>query len=67
VRGSDRRLEKLHNEELHNLYFLPNIIRMFKLKRMRWEGHVARKGEKRMYIDIGGKARRKEATRKTKM
>jgi hypothetical protein len=26
---------KLHNEELHNLYSSPNIIRMIKSKRMR--------------------------------
>jgi hypothetical protein len=32
---------KLHNEELHNLYSSPCIIRM------RWAGHVARMGEKR--------------------
>jgi hypothetical protein len=32
---------KLHNEELHNLYSLPNIIRMIKSRRMRWTGHVA--------------------------
>jgi hypothetical protein len=38
---------KLHNEELHNLYSSPNIIRMIKLRRMRWAGHVARKREKR--------------------
>jgi hypothetical protein len=38
---------KLHNEELHNLYSLPNIIRMIKLRRMRWAGHVARMGETR--------------------
>jgi hypothetical protein len=25
---------KLHNEELHNLYFSPNIIRMIKSRRM---------------------------------
>jgi hypothetical protein len=37
---------KLHNEELHNLYSSPNIIRM-KSKRMRWAGHVARMGETR--------------------
>jgi hypothetical protein len=37
---------KLHNEELHNLYSSPSIIRMAKL-RMRWAGHVARVGEKR--------------------
>jgi hypothetical protein len=38
---------KLHNEELHNLYFSPNIIRMMKSRRMRLAGHVARMGEKR--------------------
>jgi hypothetical protein len=38
---------KLHNEELHNLYSSPNIIRMIKSGRMRWAGHVARIGEKR--------------------
>jgi hypothetical protein len=31
---------KLHNEELHNLYCSPNIIRMMKSRRMRWAGHV---------------------------
>jgi hypothetical protein len=38
---------KLHNEELHNLYFSPSIIRMIKSRRMRWAGNVARRGEKR--------------------
>jgi hypothetical protein len=33
---------KLHNEELHNLYSSPNIIRMVRSRRMRWAGHVAR-------------------------
>jgi hypothetical protein len=32
---------KLHNEELHNLYTSPNIMRMIKSRRMRWTGHVA--------------------------
>jgi hypothetical protein len=31
---------KLHNEELHNLYSSPNIIRMIKSRMMRWAGHV---------------------------
>jgi hypothetical protein len=38
---------KLPNEELHNLYFSSNIIRMIKSNRMRWAGHVTRMGEKR--------------------
>jgi hypothetical protein len=33
---------KLHKEELHNLYFSPNIIRMIKSMRMRWAGNAAR-------------------------
>jgi hypothetical protein len=36
---------------------------MIKLRRMRWTGHEARIGPKRK---IGGKARMKETTRKTK-
>jgi hypothetical protein len=40
-------LRKLHNEELHNLYSSPSIIRMIKSRRMRWAGHVARMREKR--------------------
>jgi hypothetical protein len=36
---------KLHNEELHNLYSSPSIIRMIKSRRMRWAGHVACIGE----------------------
>jgi hypothetical protein len=40
-------MEKLHNEELHDLYTSPSIIRIIKLMRMRWSGHVAQMGEKR--------------------
>jgi hypothetical protein len=36
--------KKLHNEELHNLYCWPRIIRIIKSRRMRWAGHVARNG-----------------------
>jgi hypothetical protein len=38
---------KLHNEELHNLYSSPNLIRMIKSRRMRLARHVAQMGEKR--------------------
>jgi hypothetical protein len=37
---------KLHNEELHDLYSSPRIIRIIKSRRMRWTGHVARMGVK---------------------
>jgi hypothetical protein len=33
---------KLHNEELNDLYFSPNIVWVMKSRRMRWAGHVAR-------------------------
>ena len=38
---------KLHNEELSDLYSLPNTDRVVKSRRMRWAGHVARMGEGR--------------------
>jgi hypothetical protein len=39
---------KLHNEELRDLYSSPSIIiRIIKLRRMKWAGHVARMREKR--------------------
>jgi len=36
---------KLHNEELRDLYSLPNILRVVKSRKMRRAGHVARVGE----------------------
>jgi hypothetical protein len=33
---------KLHNDELHDLYSSPNIVRVIKSRRMRWDRHVAR-------------------------
>jgi hypothetical protein len=51
---------KLHNEELHNLYSSPSIIRIIKLRRIRWAGHVARMGEMRnVYRLLVGKPERK--------
>jgi hypothetical protein len=38
---------RLHNEELHNLYASPDVIRMFKSRRKRWLEHVARMEEMR--------------------
>ena len=37
----------LHNEELSDLYSLPNIVWVVKSRRMRWAGHVARMREGR--------------------
>jgi hypothetical protein len=42
---------KLHNEELHDLYSSSSIIRIIKLRRMRWAGHVARMGRRGTLID----------------
>ena len=39
---------KLHNEELNDLYSLPNTVRVVKSRRMRWAGHVSRMGEDRV-------------------
>jgi len=38
---------KLHHEERSDLYCLPNIVRVVKSRRMKWEGHVARMGQGR--------------------
>jgi hypothetical protein len=38
---------KLHNEELNDLYSLPSIMRIIRLRRMRWAEHVAWMEEKR--------------------
>jgi hypothetical protein len=43
---------KLHNEELHNLYSSPDIIRQVKLRLMWWAGHVARMGEERKVYKV---------------
>jgi hypothetical protein len=38
---------KLHNDELHDLYSSPNIVRVIKSRRMRLAGRVARMEEGR--------------------
>jgi hypothetical protein len=43
---------KLHNEELHGLYYSTSIVRMIKGRRMRWAGHVARMGDVRGAYNI---------------
>jgi hypothetical protein len=47
---------KLRNEELSDLYSLPNFVRVAKSRRMRWAGHVACMGEGRgVYRVLVGK------------
>jgi hypothetical protein len=53
---------KLHSEELNNLYCSPNIVRVMKSRRMRWAGHVARRGEERRVQGFGEETSRKETT-----
>ena len=43
---------RLLNEELHNLYRSPNIIRVIKSRILRWAGHVARMEEGRSAFKI---------------
>jgi hypothetical protein len=51
VTGETRRL---HNEEFHNLYCSPNIIRLIKSRRIKWAGHIAcmknRRGAYRIWM-----------------
>jgi hypothetical protein len=42
-------LRRLHKEELNDLYSSPIIIRVIKLRRMRWAGHVARMGKREVH------------------
>jgi hypothetical protein len=50
----------LHNEELHNLYSSPSIIRVIKSRRMRWAGHVARTGRRGMHVEYWWESQKKE-------
>jgi hypothetical protein len=56
---------KLYNEELHNLYSSPSIIRMIKSRRMRWGEHLAQMEEKRnAYRILVGKPEGKRPLRR---
>jgi hypothetical protein len=46
-RECKRKLERLHNEEPHDLYSLPNILRAVKSRWVRWMAYVACMWEKR--------------------
>jgi hypothetical protein len=45
-------MEKLHIEELHDLYSSPNIVMLITSRRMRWVGHVARMGRRDFHTGI---------------
>ena len=54
-RGEERgERRKLHNEELSDRYFSPNMIRVIKSRRMRWAERVARMGREETYTVFGG-------------
>jgi hypothetical protein len=58
---------KLHNEELHNLYSSPSIIRLIKSRRVRGSWHVARRGKKRnAYRILVGSPEEKRPLRRTR-
>jgi hypothetical protein len=57
---------KLHNEELHNLYSSPSVIRMMKSGKMRWAEHVTRMGRKEMHVGYWWESQT-ETTRKTRL
>jgi hypothetical protein len=50
--------EKLHNEELHDLYASLSIIRIIKSRRMRWAGHLTRTGRRGTLIDYWWESQR---------
>jgi hypothetical protein len=55
-----KHVQNLHNEELHNFYSSPSIIRMIKSRSMRWTRHVAQMGERRnAYRILVGKPERR--------
>jgi hypothetical protein len=56
---------RLHNEVLHNLYASPNIIRVIKLRRMRWAEHVARIRNQKCIQNFDEKTRKLETIRKS--
>jgi hypothetical protein len=55
---------KLHNEELHDLYSSPSIIRIIKSRR--WEGHVARMGRRGTRIGCWWESQRERGPRRRK-
>jgi hypothetical protein len=47
-----RKWRKLRYEKLYDLYSSPNIVRVIKLRRLRWAGHVARMGRGEVYTEL---------------
>jgi hypothetical protein len=51
-RDGNGKWSRLHNEELHSLYRLDNVVRVIKSRRLRWTGHVARLEEDRSALKM---------------
>jgi hypothetical protein len=58
---------RLHNEELHNLYGSPNVVRVIKSRRIGWAGHGARMGETNMYNILVGQPEGKRVLGRTRL
>ena len=41
-RDENKEWRRLHNEELHNLYHSPNIVKLIKSRRLKWASDVAK-------------------------
>jgi hypothetical protein len=64
LRGDEvtEKWRKLHIEKFNDLYCSPNIVRVIKLRRKGWVGHVASMGERRgVYRVLVGKNEGKRA------
>jgi hypothetical protein len=57
-KGSGGGWRKPHNES-HNLYVSPNIIRVIKSRRTRWDGHADMEQMRNAYNIVVGKPERK--------
>ena len=61
LRGGSLILYMSFNEELNYLYSSPNIIRLSKSRILRWNGHVARMGDRRSaYVVLVEKLRERD-------
>jgi hypothetical protein len=66
-RDEDGSCRRLYNDELHNLYSSPNIVRVIKSRRIRWAEHVARMEEGRgVYRVLVGRPEGKRPLRRSR-
>jgi hypothetical protein len=58
---------KLYNEELNDLYSIPNIVQVKNSRRMRWAGYVAQMGRREVCTGCWWGNMRKRAIGETQM